>query len=187
MAADTQMRPGGLSPTGPQQPEEFVRLLTQYNTRIYLFICSLLPNPADADEVLQETNLLLWHKFNEFTLGTDFRAWAFQVAFRKVQEFQSRQRRDRLRFNEEFLHTVADAEIAAPDDLEPRQAALAECLGKLSEKDRRLIQLRYQSDQTIASIAKTVGRSADAVYKAVARIRRALHDCVHRKLIIEGR
>jgi RNA polymerase sigma-70 factor (ECF subfamily) len=167
--------------------EEFVRLLTCYNTRIYLFILSLLPNHSDADEVLQETNLLLWRKFREFRPGTDFRAWAFQVAFHKVQEFLNKQQHDRLRFSDEFLSAVAEDEFAAGDDMDRRQSALVDCMGRLSESDRRLIQLRYQLGATIAAIGAETGRSLDAAYKAVGRVRRALHDCIHRKLATEDR
>lgn len=37
---------------------------------------------------------------------------------------------------------------------------------------------RYESDSTVKELAKLTGRSADAAYKALSRIRRALLDCV---------
>ena len=82
-------------------------MVTRYQQRVYLFILSLLPNPADAEEVLQETNLVLWRKFEEFEPGTNFKAWAFQTAYYKIQSFLSRQERDRARFGDEFLEKVA--------------------------------------------------------------------------------
>jgi RNA polymerase sigma-70 factor (ECF subfamily) len=169
-----------------RRTEEFVALVTQYQTRVYLFILSLLPTHADADEVLQETNLLLWRRFNEFQPGSDFRAWAFQVAFRKVQEFIARRGRDRLRFNQEFMDLVAADAMQTPDDMDARHAALIHCLSLLSDKDRELIQSRYQVEATTATVAQQAGRSIDAIYKAVARIRRTLHTCIERKVAQEN-
>ena len=165
-----------------QQSEAFVKLATQYQARVYAFILSLLPSHADADEVLQETHLLLWRKFDEYQPGTDFRAWAFQVAFRKVQEFNAKRGRDRLRFGADFLEQIAGDALQESDDFDPRHAALVHCLNLLSDKDRKLIQSRYQPEATVVSVARGVGRSTDVVYKAVARIRRALHGCIERTL-----
>src|ERR1700748_3473326 len=94
-------------PRDEEQSEEFVRLITQYHMRIYLFILSLLPNRADADEVMQETNLVLWRGFEEFRPQSDFRAWAFQVAYFKVQKRLEQQQRSRVTFGKAFLDKVA--------------------------------------------------------------------------------
>jgi hypothetical protein len=42
-------------PTFPEEMPEFVRLLTQFQQDVYLFIRSLLPDPHEASEVLQDT------------------------------------------------------------------------------------------------------------------------------------
>ena len=115
--------------------ELFVELITRYQGRVRVFILSLLPNWADAEEVLQETNLVLWRRFDEFEPGSDFRAWAFQIAYYKVRSFWERQGRERLRFGNEFLDTVAAAAMEMPDDLDARREALINCMIKLSDKD----------------------------------------------------
>lgn len=53
---------------------EFVRLLTGNQRKLYAFILSLLRRPADADDVLQETNMVMWRKCAEFEPGTNFDA-----------------------------------------------------------------------------------------------------------------
>ena len=68
------------APPNDNASAEFVSLLTGHQRKLYSFILSLLRNPSDADDVLQETNLVLWQKCNEFEPGTNFGAWAFRVA-----------------------------------------------------------------------------------------------------------
>ena len=59
------------SAVSDEKIEQFVSLLTRYQQRVYLFILSLVPDRADAEDVLQETNLVLWQKFDDFTPGSD--------------------------------------------------------------------------------------------------------------------
>jgi len=66
---------------------EFVQLLTAHQRSLYLYIITLLPNPADVDDVLQSTNMVLWSKADEFVPGTDFGAWARRVAHFEVLAF----------------------------------------------------------------------------------------------------
>ena len=166
----------------PEKAELFVQLVTQYQQRVHLFILSLVPNRADAEEVLQETNLVLWRKFDEFQPGSDFRAWAFQVAYNKVKSLQERHGRQRLRFSPELMDRLTHVAIAAPDQPPKAIEALDHCKEQLNAQDRDLIERRYQPGATTASVAAEVGRSVAAVYKAVVRIRRSLHECIERAM-----
>lgn len=167
--------------------ELFVELVTRYQQRVFMFILSMLPNRADAEEVLQETNLVLWRKFDEFQLGSDFRAWAFQIAYYEVQSFRHRQNRERALFSAEFLRRVATTATEMPDDSDARQRALAVCMAKLSAADRDLINRRYRLGGSAKAVAGELNRSIHAIYKAVVRIRRALNMCIERTLAMEER
>ena len=167
--------------------ELFVQLITQYQHRVHLFILSLVPNQADAEEILQETNLVLWRKFGDFRPDSDFRAWAFQIAYNKVKGFHERQGRDRLRFGPAILDRLAATAAATPEDPDATLEILNDCKDKLGEMDRDLIERRYEPGATVASVAAAVGRSVAAVYKAVVRVRRKLRDCIETSLRRRGR
>lgn len=173
--------------TASDKAELFVQLVTEYQQRVHLFILSLVPNRADADEILQETNLVLWRKFDEFQPGSDFRAWAFQVAYNKVKSLRERHGRQRLRFGEPVMDRLANIAAAGPDRVPIALEALDACKLQLNERDRDLIERRYQPGATVASVAADVGRSVAAVYKAVVRIRRTLHKCIERAIPREQR
>jgi DNA-directed RNA polymerase specialized sigma24 family protein len=65
---------------------EFARLLTATHRRLYAFILALAANPADADDIMQETRGVLWRKLNDFEPGTDFASWAMAVARHVVMQ-----------------------------------------------------------------------------------------------------
>jgi RNA polymerase sigma-70 factor (ECF subfamily) len=168
---------------GPaDRTEEFVRLLGQNQRRLFHYVLCLVPNRDDAEEVLQETNLVLWREFDRFQSGTNFAAWACRVAFHQVLAWRKRRQRDRLQFSDAFLEAVAAEVEAAADHLEERAEALAACVAKLPPAQRELLQMRYSENHAIETIALRAGRSAEAVYRALSRVRQALYECVNRTL-----
>ncbi|MBN1909691.1 MAG: sigma-70 family RNA polymerase sigma factor [Pirellulales bacterium] len=166
--------------------EEFVELLIRYQQRIFLFIFSLLPNRSNAEDVLQETALLLWKRFDEYESGTNFKAWACKIAYYKVLEFTRRQNTDRHRFSDEFTQRVAVMVGGeAPDVTQARQAALERCLEKLPSKDREVIRRRYRPGGSARTVAQELGYSIRGIYKALGRAHRMLYRCVQTALATE--
>src|SRR5262245_25882946 len=107
-----------------ERVEAFVKLLGQHQRRLQLFVSSLVPNMADAEDILQETNLVLWREFHQFELGPNFPSWACTVAFHQVLAWRKRKQRERLVFSEAFLTAVSDELRAGADQLEDRSRAL---------------------------------------------------------------
>ena len=173
-------------PEDPSRHAEFLRLFTQYQREIYAYVFSLVRDWHDADEVMQETSLALWKNFPRFTSGGNFPAWACGVAYHRVLRDRRAKGRDRHAFGERFEAAL----LAAADRTahhEARRDALAGCLEKLSPSDRTLIETCYAADSTIGAAAERLKMTARAVYKAAARVRETLADCVTRTLAAEGR
>jgi RNA polymerase sigma-70 factor, ECF subfamily len=171
----------GLS-DNPERVDAFVRLLGQHQRRVFLYVLSLVPHWNDAEEVVQEANLVLWREFHQFTLGTNFLAWACKVAFHQVLAWRKRKQRDRLEFSDAFLEAIAEEAAAAADILEERNETLAGCIEKLPASQRELLRLRYSQGFDIEQVAQKAGRTVEAAYRALSRIRQALHDCVTQNL-----
>ncbi len=172
-------------PAPAEQVTEFVQLFTQHQRRLFLHILAQVPHPVDAEEILQETNVIAWSKFGKFQRGTNFLAWAAQIATFEIMKYRSRRRRERLLFSEEFLETVAQTSLERSDELEARRTALFDCIQKLRANDRALIQQRYAPGESGKGLAETLGRPANSVYQSLGRIRRTLWECVERKLAAE--
>jgi RNA polymerase sigma-70 factor, ECF subfamily len=173
----------------PGKGKLFLRLFLQNERRLYAYVLALVPNRADADDVLQEASLVMWDKFDPERPPADFAAWGCRIAYFKVLDFCKKRQRGRVRFGQAMLERVAEtaAEQAATLRLDERREALAGCVEKLSPRDRDLLARRFTEGASVESIAAGAGRSADSVYKALAKIRLALFDCVTRRLAAEGR
>jgi RNA polymerase sigma-70 factor, ECF subfamily len=176
-----------LEKPGPQQYDERVELLIGVQKQLARYVRALVPNCSDAEEVLQEANLFIWHHADQYEPGTNFAAWASKIAYYQVLTYRKRQARARRRFSDvlvDELASTADRNAAwQNNDLD----AFEQCFNKLSEQDRELVGLRYEPGATVESIAQTVGRSTAAVYKALGRIRTWLLECMHRCLSEKGK
>jgi RNA polymerase sigma-70 factor (ECF subfamily) len=165
--------------------EEIVALLTSHQQRLMFFIRSLVPHRADAEEILQEVNLFIWRDSAKFELGTDFAAWAFQIARFKIGAYRKQQARARARLSDSVVDELAQRAIDLTSTNSQRQDALEHCLQKLMPEDRQLIALRYEPQSTTESVAKSTNRSIKAIYKALNRIQSRLLECIDRTLASE--
>ncbi len=167
----------------PLSHEEFDALLEGVQVRLKSYIASILGSWTDVDDLLQETNLVLIRKREIFTPGTNFIAWAFRIAYFRVGTW----RRDRFRENRAMLSESIYQQLAAHAEDRFTEApdvvdALSECLAQLPAEDAELINFKYVENASLTDYAKSKGKSANSLHKAISRIRLALRNCVHRKL-----
>ena len=161
---------------------EFVRLLTEHDRSVLLFILSLVPNWADAEEIHQETNVKLWQEFGKFRIGSDFGKWARTVARYQVLAFNKQAQRDWLRMDQQAMDLV-EAKVAVVAGREAtRLAVLAECVEELSTFSHEIVRLHYTVGRKIREIAAELRCSFDSAYKTIQRARVELRQCVDRKL-----
>jgi RNA polymerase sigma-70 factor (ECF subfamily) len=162
--------------------KELMLLMTQHQRRIFAYIHALVPSRADAEDILQETSLVIVEKFAEFTPGTDFVAWAFQIAWWRVRAARQKFARAKVVFDDEVLESVAHTAAEMHTEVSERHEALAHCLQKLPPRDRDLLLTRYEPGAGVQEAAQRSGRSLEAAYKALARLRKLLFDCVTQQL-----
>lgn len=174
-------------PTPLDSSEEFVNSITQAQRRLYAFVLALVRRPADAEDVLQETNVVLWRKRETYRPGTDFYAWAFEIVRFQVLAWRGRQSRGTDPFDTALLTEIANAAERESERYGQREAALRVCLQKLPEPQRALIVRRYQPEIAVNMLAAELGKSAKSVSESLRRIREMLRQCIERTLAAEKR
>ena len=169
-----------------ESTEHFVRQLTENQNRLYGYVYSLLGDHSRTADVLQETNLVLWRKIDEYRSDKAFMPWAFAIARFQVLAHLRDQKRDRMLLDAELAESLSvDAERMA-GEIESTREALRPCLQQLSPENRDLIERRYQRATSVADLAESLNRTVSAVKVALLRIRRQLGDCVQKRLGAEG-
>jgi RNA polymerase sigma-70 factor (ECF subfamily) len=167
--------------------DHFIERFVRSQDRIFAYVATLLPNRADAEEVFQQTSLILWKKWQQFDPSRDFVRWACGIAYHEVCNFLRKHAdKGRVYLSESVLATVADVRLEFHDILESRRSALRRCLDQLSQEHRTLLERCYAGKDNIKRIAADLGRPPNAVYMTLKRLRRALFDCINRSLTAES-
>jgi RNA polymerase sigma-70 factor (ECF subfamily) len=178
--------PGRTARTGDQRAE-FAARLASHQSQLFGYIYSLVRNLDDADDLFQQTSLVLWDKFDQFDPSRSFVGWACGVARYEVLNFLRSRSRHRLYFSDELNLALIEAqESLEQEQIEERRDALAGCMKKLRTRDQDLLEACYGRSVGIRDVALARGRSAQSVHNSLRRIRRALFECVRRSLAQGG-
>lgn len=166
----------------PQDDTRFIEALTRHQPALEAFCHASLANREDAREVLQATCVKLWQKAADWNPETEFLPWAFTVARFTILSHYRDQKRDRLVFDEDVIQAMADEIEEAATAFDNRREALARCMKKLDQRQRRLLHDRYLVSQSLREIAEVSGRSLSAVKMTLLRIRQQLSACIEREM-----
>ncbi len=161
--------------------EEFVELMTRYQGHLYGYALSLTADPEAANDLLQETNVVLWENWREFEPGTNFKAWSFRIAHFQFMALRQRRLRDRLYFGDGLVTAIAVEAKELDETYEQRVASLASCLKQLRPRWREIIRLRYSEGLSVQGMATKIGLNANAISQVLFRARRSLIECVKRE------
>ncbi len=165
----------------------FVALFVKNQRRIYGYILTVVPDCNEADDVFQQTSMVLWEKAGEFRPERDFVSWACGIAHNVVRNWRVKRRRDRHCFSDELISRIAQVYSEKSAWLEDALSALGACMETTERFDRRLLDLCYAGDRTIREISQELGRTEASVYQRLHRVRAHLLDCIQRRTEGESR
>lgn len=166
------------------EADPYITDLLAVQRRLYTHILTLVANFVDAEDLLQETNAVLLRKKDEYQPGTNFGAWACQIAYFQVLAHRKRQGRSRQMFAGPDLLEQMASEVAyrvLESDQDRMLANLDDCVNEISLADRELLDMRYRVNLSSETMADRLGRTAAAVRRHLWRIRAGLLHCLERK------
>ncbi len=170
-------------PADPKTAEEtLIGLITRHQGALRAYIYSLLPDPALVDDILQETNLVLWRKADEFDPARPFMPWACRIGLFQVKAARRDAARDRHVFDPELVDLLAAEPLPTAESTSTLDRALRDCLAELPRKKRDLILHRYHPDSSVNEMAETRSQTPGALSLELHRIRRILEACIQGKL-----
>jgi RNA polymerase sigma-70 factor (ECF subfamily) len=175
-------RPQEFDPQEDARYEVFVKKFAHHEGDLRRFARSLLPNWTDADEVVQQTAIVMWRKFEQYDPETNFMKWGCVIARFEALAYRRKMARDRLVFREDVLELMADEGIEEMDQRDAEHAALESCLEEVPEMQRRFLTLAHTQGVNVKELAEQAGSTAAAFYMRLNRLRRQLMKCVESKL-----
>ena len=166
----------------------FTQLWTRHQSTVRAYLASFLGNSIAVDDALQEVALLVWQKGPWEGDASAFLGYSLACARRIALAARRKQGDTRMELlSPEAAIALADrvAFLEQQDTVPPgeRLHALRRCLEKLNPEHRELLESRYsgESKEELRELSKRVGKSIDALYKTLERLRELLRSCVKRE------
>lgn len=160
---------------------QFVSEITAAQPKMRAYIAKLMSHSSATDDVLQESNRVLWEKRDDWQTDTIFLKWAYRVCYFQVKAWRRDQGREKLMFNDELLDQFA-AEYPNQADQSSRETALKHCLGLLPVDQQETIIKRYDSEFSVSEIAQEQNISPNTLSQKLRRIRMQLQTCIEKNL-----
>ncbi len=164
---------------------EVMRLALENRSQLWGFLMGLTKDPQRAEEVFQNTYLVVCEKWDQYRPGTNFAAWIRQIARYEYLASVDPRRRPFVTVEMDVLESALEAAVAR-GTASGRREALERCLGEMPEaRARRALELRYGEGLPGEAVARRLGITPNALYTLLSRVRKALQECVERRLRLE--
>ena len=168
--------------TAEPPDDRFITLLLANQSRVYRFLFTLVPRREDVEDLFQQTCLTLWQQRAKYDPEKgEFASWACAIAHNHVRNFRRRESSRHTLLSEEVADLLLTDREARGRFSEECHRALQHCLNQLPPHQRALVEEGYR-EGPLKSTAARAGRSVNALYKSLRRIRAILHDCMLRVL-----
>lgn len=163
---------------GAKDPAVMEAMLVEYGAPVYRLALSVLGDPDDAQDAVQDTFIQAAAGLGRYQVGTNFKAWLFKIALNNCR-MTLRKRSTRRSLGQAW------AALTNPSSREPgteaqvvqgeTRAELWDLVDGLDEKQRLVVLLRLAHELKVREISQVLGVNEKTVYTrlydAFARLR----------------
>jgi RNA polymerase sigma-70 factor, ECF subfamily len=151
--------------------DSFEPLVGLHADRIFNFVCQMVGNRADAEDLTQETFVKAYHSLSRYNPAYSFTTWLFTIARRTVADF----------FRKRITHEPLPEEIGT-DDRHPGMAleqndlrtSLWDLAKNLKKNQYEALWLRYGEGFSVSEIAQIMRTNSIYVKVLLHRARLSL-------------
>lgn len=167
--------------------DRVLKAALECRTELVAYARSLLGNYAAADDVLQETMLVVVNKYDQFQEGTSMLAWCRSIVRIEVLRTKQRNQRERTltgRLLDDAIDAAFDEFQTARrhDEAESWREALRRCLERVPERGQCVLSGRFADELSYQQIGDRLGMTIEAVRKSLFRLKRQVRSCVETNL-----
>ena len=166
---------------------DFLELLVKHEPALRAFARSLVPDWDSVDEALQEASVTMWQKRGQLQNADGFVPWARVILRFKCMRQLEKLRARRPLLSDEMLQDLAERGLKrSASEVLDRERALQTCLDQFSAEHRQLLLAPHRSTTSVVSLVASLGKSPNALYKLLARLREQLTQCIQLRIAAEG-
>lgn len=183
----TQLDSRSESPTQVEGPcAEVVRYFALEQPKLRAYIRSLVFDPGDADDVLQDVALVAIQNSHRYDDQWPLESWLIGIAKKRVLKFLEARQRQKLRFSADIIDALTELEEVEPSGADHSLDTLQVCLTKLDDTRRSLLIRRHAPGVTARALAKEIGYTDTRMSRLINGLYATLMKCVQQQLASDG-
>jgi len=159
--------------------ESFVR---GYEAGVFRLALSITSDPADAHEITQETFIAALRSLHSYQERKSFKAWLYTIALNQSRShLRKRKVFERLRSASTVLFRLEVQKQTSPEDTviqSEKEAAIWSALGKLDERHRIVVILRYFQELPVSEISEILNVNEGTIHSRLNTARERLRDAL---------
>lgn len=169
-------------PFRPRARDIFEILVREHADMLTAYLRGALDRPSDVDDLFQETMVVAWRRLDDYDRQRPFGPWLRGIA-RNLVLAHYRSRGNALRWcSPDVLDALEQSwrtfSAQPGDSFRDRVDLLVDCIARLSDRLRTVIEMAYGRGMPLAEIARATGDGEPTIRKRAERARRQLHDCI---------
>lgn len=164
------------------ESQEFLGRFLREERLLAAYLLGATGNVHASEDLLQTVARILWEKLPDYDQGRPFGAWALGVAHLEVLKWRQEAARSREVLSADAMRILSDTAARHAEEADERLYFLAGCLQGLGDSARRVVEMKYGQGRSIREIADCLKKSVAAIEMILVRSRRALRDCIQRKM-----
>lgn len=173
-------------PDSSRQPEAeqkgFAELWLKSQNTLGGYVCAHVPDHNLAEDVMQEVAKQATANFDQYDHGRPFLGWLIGIARQRIADAYRAKNRRPIVFSSDIVDSFAKVYVELEPEEDDRAEGLRICMDKLSDRHRRVMDLKYGRRQSTKDIAEQVGASPGSIDTMIYRIREALRQCINQYL-----
>ena len=160
--------------------ETFVR---QYETGVFRLALSILGDPTEANEIMQETFIAALRALPSYQEKQSLKAWLYTIALNHSRShLRKRKTLERLRATLNSLFHVETQKQISPEDSviqNDKKAEVWRALNQLDEPFRLVVVLRYFHQLSIAEISDILSLNEGTIHSRLHTARERLRNALN--------
>ena len=152
-----------------------MNLVLPYKDKLFRFALSIVGNTYDAEDIIQEVLIKIWHKWDYFVNLDNKEAWAMTVT-RNMAIDKIRAQKRKATTDIQDYHHISDDELTPDHHLvaKNRMQYVLDIINELPTVQKDVVHLRDIEGYAYKEIADILGISVDQVKVNLHRARRVL-------------
>jgi RNA polymerase sigma-70 factor (ECF subfamily) len=167
----------------PVTSEQILRLTLRERIRLVAYISTIVHDRHLAEDLFQDLSVEALGKADTINDEEHLQKWLRTGArFRAIDALRKKSRSP-IAFSPDLISKLDEAWEQAEDAVPSETLeTLRNCLGEMTPRARRLVDLHYREGLSGKELAERMRQTTNAMYVALSRVHKALRDCMNYRM-----